>query len=355
MTQAYNLSQLANNLTSSGLLDAADGLVNAVPVANGGTGATSASAARTNLGLVIGTNIPSPIGTGASGTWAINVTGSSGSCTGNAATATTAGTASNLASGTTINPLQVYSAQWIWANTGGTGGDAAVRLYSGSSIGVIEAISLDGSTPRWLRINPSDRIVMGNGNPELNSKLTVQGRIFCEESSAGGTNGYAMVNQDGRIGQFNVGDNYIEVQIDNNNYGINIFLSDANVKKNITPVDYDALNKINKIAFVEYDYDEDKAFKTGHIDCGVTSQQLETIESTWVENQGDFLNPKIDVLLYAAMRSIQQLSDKVNALQSQVIDLQKQVEEETTIAKGLQEKYGDGNIDLEKGEFIPVS
>jgi len=35
--------------------------------------------------------------------------------------------------------------------------------------------------------------------------------------------------------------------------------------------------------------------------------------------------------------------------------LQKQVEEETVIAKQLQEKYGDGNIDLERGEFIPVS
>jgi len=49
MTQSFNLSQLANNLTSAGLLDAADGLVNAVPIANGGTGATTASSARTNL------------------------------------------------------------------------------------------------------------------------------------------------------------------------------------------------------------------------------------------------------------------------------------------------------------------
>jgi hypothetical protein len=37
------------------------------------------------------------------------------------------------------------------------------------------------------------------------------------------------------------------------------------------------------------------------------------------------------------------------------LQLQKQVEDETKIAKELQEKYGDGNIDLEKGEFIPVS
>jgi hypothetical protein len=36
------------------------------------------------------------------------------------------------------------------------------------------------------------------------------------------------------------------------------------------------------------------------------------------------------------------------------LQLQKQVEEETKVAKELQEKYGNGNIDLEKGEFIPV-
>jgi hypothetical protein len=35
--------------------------------------------------------------------------------------------------------------------------------------------------------------------------------------------------------------------------------------------------------------------------------------------------------------------------------LQLQIEEEIKIGKQLQEKYGDGNIDLEKGEFIPVS
>ena len=51
MTQAFNLSQLANNLNSSGQLDATDGLVNAVPIANGGTGASTAAAARTNLGV----------------------------------------------------------------------------------------------------------------------------------------------------------------------------------------------------------------------------------------------------------------------------------------------------------------
>jgi translation initiation factor 2 alpha subunit (eIF-2alpha) len=48
---------------------------------------------------------------------------------------------------------------------------------------------------------------------------------------------------------------------------------------------------------------------------------------------------------------IQLLELDKQALKTQ---LQKQIEEETKIAKELQEKYGDGNIDLEKGEFIPV-
>ena len=34
--------------------------------------------------------------------------------------------------------------------------------------------------------------------------------------------------------------------------------------------------------------------------------------------------------------------------------LQNQLEEEEQIGKQLQQKYGDGSIDLEKGEFIPV-
>ena len=69
MTQAYNLSQLANNLNTSGQLDATDGLANAVPVANGGTGASTQTTARTNL------DVPSTTGSGASGDWAIKSQG----------------------------------------------------------------------------------------------------------------------------------------------------------------------------------------------------------------------------------------------------------------------------------------
>lgn len=54
MTQAVNLANFANSLNSSGQLDPA-ALSSAVAVSKGGTGATTAANARTNLGAAKGT------------------------------------------------------------------------------------------------------------------------------------------------------------------------------------------------------------------------------------------------------------------------------------------------------------
>jgi len=50
MTQAFNLSQLANKVNTSGQLDASTGLYNQTPVANGGTGSSSLTANNVLLG-----------------------------------------------------------------------------------------------------------------------------------------------------------------------------------------------------------------------------------------------------------------------------------------------------------------
>lgn len=160
MTQAFNLSQLANNLDSSGRLDATDGLVNAVPVANGGTGASSAPAARTNLGLgsiatqnsnavgITGGSIsgitdlavadggtgastaadaranlgaPSTTGAGASGTWGIGISG-------NAATVTTVTTTqvTNATAGITVGAIGTYMLATYSGATARDFGDTAL-------------------------------------------------------------------------------------------------------------------------------------------------------------------------------------------------------------------------------------
>jgi len=133
MTQAINLANFANSVDTSGQIPPT-ALNTFVPVSKGGTGGTTQASARAGIGsaavgdavflsatqgaaqsamgVVVGTNVPSTTGTGANGTWAINISG----------TANNATTAGNV-SGT------------VGIANGGTGQNTAVN--AGSALGAI--------------------------------------------------------------------------------------------------------------------------------------------------------------------------------------------------------------------------
>jgi len=96
-------------ITTSGTLT----LGGTLAIANGGTGAITAAAARTAL------SVPSLTGTGASGTWGISITGSAASAT----TATTATSATTATTATNISGVAAIA-------NGGTGAATAALAFA---------------------------------------------------------------------------------------------------------------------------------------------------------------------------------------------------------------------------------
>jgi hypothetical protein len=126
-------------ITSSGTLT----LGGTLDLDNGGTGAITASGARTNLGLAIGTDIPALDGTGATGTWNIDVLGSAGTITstlpinkGGTGATTAAGALTNLGAYSDTNPADYTSNTGTVTNVSASGG-ANISVATGSTTPVI--------------------------------------------------------------------------------------------------------------------------------------------------------------------------------------------------------------------------
>jgi hypothetical protein len=111
-----------------------------LPVTAGGTGATTAAGAQTNL------SVPSTTGSGASGTWGINITG-------NAATATSA-TNSTTTSQTNFSNLTIGGSQVLYAGnyssyalplTGGTLSGTSAQMLTIQNTADYARLSLNGA------------------------------------------------------------------------------------------------------------------------------------------------------------------------------------------------------------------
>ena len=177
MTQAFNLSQLANKVNTSGQLDASTGLVNSTPVANGGTGASTLAANNVLLGngtSALQTVSPGTLGNvlTSNGTTWISQAASSGTPTVNEySTPTTGATWSKPA---TANFVLIEI--WGGGGSGGRGSGSSAASAGGGGGGAYNAAlvkfsDLVGAVTYDVASGGASRTTTGVGNAGGTSRV----------------------------------------------------------------------------------------------------------------------------------------------------------------------------------------
>ena len=171
----------SNSITTIGAISSGIWSATTIAIANGGTGATNASDARTNLGLIIGTNVQAPLISGTdylapngSAAYLTNFPMLNQNTTGNATTATLADNVS-ATSNTTLMSLEnltsvgiistgVWSATTISVNNGGTGSTSLVS----------NSVLLGNGTNPLQVVSPgaSGNVLTSNGTTWTSAPLT---------------------------------------------------------------------------------------------------------------------------------------------------------------------------------------
>lgn len=117
-------------------------------------------------------------------------------------------------------------------------------------------------------------------------------------------------------------------------------ISDKKAKKNIKNTKLKGLERINKIDFIEFDWDEEKVNKKGHIDIGVLANQLKEIDENFVDTtkvyklngkdeerkEEEFLSINVLNVLTTTMKATQELSKENKALNEKIERQQKMID-----------------------------
>jgi len=157
---SVNVSGGTTGLTTSGGPVTTSGtitLAGTLDVDNGGTGATTAANARTNL------SVPSTTGSGATGTWNIDILGNSGTVTNGVYT-----------TGSYADPTWITSiaGSKVTGNITGQAGSVANALTAGTGISYSVGTTYDGSVAVTINNSAPDQVVSLTGGTGISTSGT---------------------------------------------------------------------------------------------------------------------------------------------------------------------------------------
>lgn len=181
---------------------------------------------------------------------------------------------------------------WSWGGTSWSkslesysdGSDAMVAFSNAGSIGDIRAVNQSNSTWRWLRIQEGAELIVGAGSPASGAKLTVDGKIYGK--TAFSEQGWMVASSNGSVGKVIRSGGYLEWSSDIGAIGTNYFVSDIRKKENIGPCVFSSSNLISDIEFISFDWKPGSG-NSGHVDVGVSAQQLQALDSRLVNELSD--------------------------------------------------------------------
>ena len=334
--QAYNatLAAVANgsytgddSITTVGTIGTGVWSGTDVAVAHGGTGASTAAAARTNLGLAIGTDVQ-----------AYNAT----------LAAVAAGTYTGDDSITTVGTIGTgtWNASTIAIAKGGTGATTAAAAATNLGLGT-------GDTPTFAGINSSGNIMpttdnsgnvgdatytWANGrftNFQVDSTLTVRSYIDLADSDGirfgstddyrhfynGTTNELNMEMETACVGMI-ITDNGTEKFRFNKNGTFSATgdvvayaSSDERLKDNVTEI-AGALDKVEALRGVSFDWNDNQDVYQGH-DLGVIAQEVEAVLPELVQTRDNgYKAVKYEKLTAVLIQAVKELSTRVKELEN---------------------------------------
>ena len=139
----------------------------------------------------------------------------------------------------------------------------------------------------------------------------------------GGNNIYSFVHQpapDKAAGS------YLHVNTSVGAFGIDWWASDTKLKENICTTEVNALDKINQIEMIQFDWNGKMGHSKSHVNLGLSANQLEEIIPDAIFNVKQPEDSEFDsikqidknALISYCIKSIQELSSKIEQLKKEI-------------------------------------